>query len=93
MHKKGDSMAYIKIHCADCGVVREIHKYMPEGADVRFCPLCGSELDADIWETLIIPAAEMLNKANREIVERHTTHSKPAFYVDLISDHLTQDNV
>ena len=27
-------MAYIKIHCADCGVVREIHKYMPDGADV-----------------------------------------------------------
>ena len=29
-------MAYIKIHCADCGVVREIHKYMPDGADVRY---------------------------------------------------------
>ena len=86
-------MAYIKIHCADCGVVREIHKYMPDGADVRYCPLCGSEIDADIWESLVIPAAELLNQANREIVERHASDNKPAAYIDVISDHLTRENV
>ena len=52
-------MAHIRINCADCGVTRRIHKYMPEGADVRFCPFCGSEIDADIWETYVLPAAEL----------------------------------
>lgn len=86
-------MAHIRINCADCGVTRRIHKYMPEGADVRFCPFCGSEIDADIWETYVLPAAELLNKANREIVERHASDNKPAAYIDVISDHLTRENV
>ena len=86
-------MAYIKIHCADCGVVREIHKYMPDGSDVRYCPLCGSEIDADIWETYVLPAAERLNKANHAIIEKHATENTPAAYIAILADHITMDDI
>ena len=65
-------MAYMRIHCGDCGMVKEVHKYVPDDTEVRYCPLCGSEIDRDIWETMIIPAVELLNKANRAIIAKHT---------------------
>ncbi len=37
-------MAYMRIHCGDCGMVREVHKYVPDDTEVRYCPLCGSEI-------------------------------------------------
>ena len=86
-------MAHIRINCADCGVTRRIHKYMPEGADVRFCPFCGSEIDADIWETYVLPAAELLNKANHAIIENHASENTPAAYIDILADHITMDDI
>ena len=65
-------MAYMRIHCGDCGMVKEVHKYVPDDTEVRYCPLCGSEIDRDIWETMIIPAVELLNKANRAFIAKHT---------------------
>ena len=47
-------MAYMRIHCGDCGMVKEVHKYVPDDTEVRYCPLCGSEIDRDIWETMIM---------------------------------------
>ena len=63
-------MAYMRIHCGDCGMVKEVHKYVPDDTEVRYCPLCGSEIDRDIWETMIIPAVELLNKANRAFIAK-----------------------
>ena len=34
-------MAYMRIHCGDCGMVKEVHKYVPDDTEVRYCPLCG----------------------------------------------------
>ena len=75
-------MAYMRIHCGDCGMVKEVHKYVPDDTEVRYCPLCGSEIDRDIWETMIIPAVELLNKANTTPI-----------YIDVIADHFTRDDM
>ena len=86
-------MAYMQIHCGDCGMVREVHKYVPDDTEVRYCPLCGSEIDRDIWETMIIPAVELLNKANRAIIAKHTEKNTTPIYIDVIADHFTRDDM
>ena len=86
-------MAYMRIHCGDCGMVKEVHKYVPDDTEVRYCPLCGSEIDRDIWETMIIPAVELLNKANRAIIAKHTEENTTPIYIDVIADHFTRDDM
>lgn len=86
-------MAYMRIHCGDCGMVKEVHKYVPDDTEVRYCPLCGSEIDRDIWETMIIPAAELLNKANRAIIAKHAEENTTPIYIDVIADHFTRDDM
>ena len=76
-------MAYMRIHCGDCGMVKEVHKYVPDDTEVRYCPLCGSEIDRDIWETMIIPAVELLNKANRAFIAKHTEENTTPIYIDV----------
>ena len=86
-------MAYMRIHCGDCGMVKEVHKYVPDDTEVRYCPLCGSEIDRNIWETMIIPAVELLNKANRAIIAKHTEENTTPIYIDVIADHFTRDDM
>ena len=61
--------------------------------NVRYCPLCGSEIDRDIWETMIIPAVELLNKANRAIIAKHAEENTTPIYIDVIADHFTRDDM
>ena len=86
-------MAYMRIHCGDCGMVKEVHKYVPDDTEVRYCPLCGSEIDRDIWETMIIPAVELLNKANRAFIAKHTEENTTPIYIDVLADHFTRDDM
>ena len=73
--------------------VKEVHKYVPDDTEVRYCPLCGSEIDRDIWETMIIPAVELLNKANRAFIAKHTEENTTPIYIDVLADHFTRDDM
>ena len=85
--------AHLQIHCGDCGTSWEVHKYMPTGSTPTFCPLCGAEIDPMIWQDLILPAASMLHKANKALIEAHTDHHTTPFFVDVIADHYCKDDV
>lgn len=86
-------MAHLRIHCGDCGSVWEVHKYLPDGAAPAFCPQCGSEIDGDIWENEIIPAFGNFHEINKRLIERHALCNVSPFYIDVIADHYTMDEV
>ena len=109
LHKEGKLFRDIAqiVGCAPSTVSNVLHRLSVNSAVIchscrktisgirgaKFCPFCGSEIDADIWETYVLPAAELLNKANHAIIEKHATENTPAAYIDILADHITMDDI
>ena len=85
-------MAYLRIHCENCGGTWEIYNRDNWSEDsARQCPHCFSEIARDVWQRNVIPAFCEVDDANRELYKEHTGYRKPLFSFDVIADPLRTD--
>lgn len=82
-------MAYIRIHCDECGGAWEIYSRDDlHATTARQCPHCYSRISSEVWENSIIPAAMAAQDANTALIKDALGYRRPLFSVDLISNHL-----
>ena len=80
-------MAFIRIHCDNCGGSWEIyHRDNWNKDEARQCPHCYEEIDRQIWKKEIIPAFAAVEDANGELYKDSTGCRRPLFTVDFIAD-------
>ena len=81
-------MAYMRIHCHQCGGTWEVYQRDNWKDDrARTCPHCFSEIDGQTWERQIIPALGAVADANAELQKDHTGTRGPLFTVDVLAGH------
>ena len=77
-------MAFLKIHCGNCGKSWEVYQRDMKKEQSRQCPHCMSEIDSQTWSTQIIPSLCMVSDANRELIKNHLGYQETLFKVDVI---------
>ena len=85
-------MAYLRIHCENCGGTWEIYHRDDWKTDKAMqCPHCFAKIERSTWTHDILPAFSAVQEANAELFKDHTGYHDPLFTFDVIADHLYQN--
>lgn len=85
-------MAYLRIHCENCGGKWEIyHRDNWNDDKARQCPHCFAKIDRQLWQKEVLPAFGAAHDLNAELIKDHVGNHRPLFSVDIIADHLYQN--
>lgn len=80
-------MAYLKIHCKNCGKSWDVYERSMNNEISRICPHCISEIDKQTWFRQILPALGQVSDANRELIKDHLGYNSSLFSFDVIDNH------
>lgn len=80
-------MAFMKIHCENCGGSWEVYFRAFHDPKARECPHCFERIEQQTWERQIVPAFGAFSDANLELARDEADHH-PRFTVDFVDDSL-----